>query len=184
MQAVKKRAFPLHRDVPGCRQPPDTPCWAASPSPSPGGHPAAGGCRTAGEVQEPSTSPVASVPMTQRPYGTITSGCFSPTSQGRGQVLSTAGSCGSLWVCKSLNLCRNGKVCCMCYMQRTDEFWWVSEQLPVSVMLAAPVSKQLVKQWEIIDRVTFGNQKLDTKQKFLAASFRANSEHAPALSNL
>lgn len=72
----------------------------------------------------------------------------------------------------------------MCYMQRTDEFWWVSEQLPVSVMLAALVSKQLVKQWEIIDRVTFGNQKLDTKQKFLAASFRANSEHAPALSNL
>lgn len=72
----------------------------------------------------------------------------------------------------------------MCYMQRTDEFWWVSEQLPVLVMLGALVNKQLVKQWEIIDRVTFGNQKLDTTQKFLAVSFRANSEHATALSNL
>lgn len=128
---------------------PRQPSLSGRPQPSPGGCPAAGGCRTAGEAQEPGTSPVASVPMTQRPYGTITSSCFSPTSQGRGQAPSTAGSCGSLWVCKSSCLCRNGKVRCTHFMRGTDEFQWVSERLPVSVTLAALVSKQLVRQWEI-----------------------------------
>lgn len=55
---------------------------------------------------------------------TITSSCFSPISQGRWQVLSTAGSCGSLWVCKSLYLCRNGKASCTCFTHRTEEFQW------------------------------------------------------------
>lgn len=91
-------------------------------------------------------SPVASVPMTQRPYGTIISSRFSPASQGRGQVLSATGSCGSLWVCKSSDLCRNGKVRCPCFTHGTDELQQVSERLPVLVMLAALVSEELVKQ--------------------------------------
>lgn len=66
---------------------------------------------------EPSTSPVAPVPMTQRPYGTITSSCSATASQGRGQISSTAGGCGSLWVCKSSSLCRNSHACCVCYAQ-------------------------------------------------------------------
>lgn len=170
------RASPLPQGCLWLQPAPGHSLPSPSPSPSPGGCPAAGGCRTTGEAQEPSTSPVASVPMTQWPYGTITSNYFSPASQGRGQVLSTAGSCGSLWVCRSSHSCRNGRAHCMCSMHRTNEFQWVSGRLPDLVTLAALISKQLVKQWEILDSVNFGNQQLEAKQRFLAVS-RASLDH-------